>query len=202
MIWREKRVLLAILAILLAANTVFFFTYRVRYKNRLDDLDTRLEAAEAKLQRAQARRVKAEQTLRGYRQVEHDVMEVFDEHWSTEPRRLTALISEVKRLAIASSLVPSEYAFRRGEMERVSVGRGRKQETLGANEVLISFSVNGNYAQVRRLINLFELSQQFVIINSISLAEKQGNSLTLNLQLKTLFREAPPATAADAANRL
>ena len=35
MIWREKRVLLIVLGVLLAANTVFFFTYRVQYKNRL-----------------------------------------------------------------------------------------------------------------------------------------------------------------------
>src|SRR5438874_2592741 len=32
MIWREKRILLIVLGLLLAANTVFFFTYRVRYE--------------------------------------------------------------------------------------------------------------------------------------------------------------------------
>lgn len=200
MIWREKRMLLLILGLLLAANTVFFFTYRLRYQNRLDDLDARLEAAETKLEQARAQRARAEASLSGYRQVERDVVEVFDEHWSTEPRRFTALVTEVKRLAVASSLVPSAISFSRGEMQRVSTGRRR--ETLGANEVMISFSVNGSYAQVRRLINLFELSQQFVIINSISLAATEGNSLTLNLQLKTLFREAPAATAETASTRL
>jgi Tfp pilus assembly protein PilO len=200
MIWREKRILLLILAVLLAANTLFFFTYRVRYQNRLDDLDARLEAAETKLEQARAQRARAEASLRGYRQVERDVVEVFDEHWSTEPRRFTALLTEVKRLAVASSLVPSAITFTRGEMQRVNTGKRR--DTLGANEVMISFSVNGSYAQVRRLINLFELSQQFVIINSISLAAAEGNSLTLNLQLKTLFREAPAATAATESNRL
>lgn len=199
MIWREKRVLLIILGVLLAANTLFFFTYRVRYQNRLDDLDARLEAAETRLQKAQTQRLRAEQSLRGYRQVERDVLEVFDEHWSTESRRFTALLTEVKRLAVASSLVPSQYTFARAETERV--GTGRRREALGANEVVISFSVNGSYAQVRRLINLFELSQQFLIIQSISLAAKEGNSLTLNLQLKTLFRDAPAATAAAEPNR-
>ena len=201
MIWREKRILLIILGVLLAANTVFFFTYRVRYQNRLDDLDERLEAAETKLQRARDQRARAEQTLRGYRKVEQDVTEVFDEHWSTETRRFTALLTEVKRLAVASSLVPSAYSFSRGDVAKVATGN-RRRESIGANEVMINFSVQGSYAQVRRMINLFELSQQFVIINGISLAAKEGSSLTLNVQLKTLFRDAPPATEAGEPNRL
>lgn len=201
MIWREKRILLIILGVLLAANTVFFFTYRVRYQNRLDDLDARLEAAEGKLQRARDQRARAEQTVRGYRKVEQDVRAVFDEHWSTETRRFTALLGEVKRLAVASSLVPSAYSFARGEVDKVSTGN-RRRESVGASEVMINFSVNGSYAQVRRMINLFELSQQFVIINSLSLTAKEGSSLTLNVQLKTLFRDAPPAPAANEPNRL
>jgi len=41
MIWRERRTLLIVLGLLLAANTIFFFTYRVQYEQRLRDLDTR-----------------------------------------------------------------------------------------------------------------------------------------------------------------
>src|SRR5205807_1245036 len=39
MIWREKRILLIVLGVLLLANTIFFFTYRVQYVSRLEDLD-------------------------------------------------------------------------------------------------------------------------------------------------------------------
>jgi hypothetical protein len=189
MIWKERRVLLIILGALLVANTLFFFTYRVQYQSRLDALDTRLEAAEQELARARASRESAELTLRNYRNVERDVLEVFNTHWSTRPERLTILIAEVKRLAVASSLIPASYSFAQTEGRTLTSGRRPDREDLGANEVGISFTVQGNYQQTRRLINLLELSQQFVIIESIRLAAADERNLTLNLQLKTLFRD-------------
>ena len=39
------------------------------------------------------------------------------------------------------------------------------------------------------LINLIELSQQFMIIEGISLSAGDENKLSLNLRIKTLFRE-------------
>ena len=84
MIWREKRVLLILLALVLAANTMFFFTYRVQYQSRLDTLDERLAQVEGELDQARTARIKAEQTLQSYRKVENDVLQVFNEHWSTQ----------------------------------------------------------------------------------------------------------------------
>lgn len=199
MIWREKRILLILLALVLAANTMFFFTYRVQYQTRLDALDSRLEQVESELDAARTARLRAEQTLKSYRKVENDVLLVFNEHWATQPERFTKLFSEVTRLAMASSLEPSSYNFARGEAKRVSAG-GRGKENLGATEVSISFGVTGTYEQIRRLINLLELSRQFVIIEGINLATAEGESLTLDLRLKTIFRDEQPKGVAQ--NRL
>jgi Tfp pilus assembly protein PilO len=203
MIWREKRILLILLAVILAANAMFFFTYRVQYKSRLEALDTRLDDVQRELSQARAARVKAEQAFAGYRKVEGDVLEVFNEHWSTQEERFTQLVAEVKRLAVASSLVPDSYSFARGSTKRVSTGNSR--ETLGASEVQITFGVKGTYDQARRLINLLELSRQFVIIEGISLSSGDGNELALALRLKTLFRDEQPGadrTRGRSANRL
>lgn len=190
MIWREKRTLLLALAVLLAANAIFFFTYRVQYQSRLDALDARLAAAEEELEAARHARLQAEGTFASYRKLERDVMVVFDEHWSTQPERLTPLIAEVKRLAVASSLVPAAVTYVRSDARAIASGpRGRAADTLDASEVGISFVVQGSYEQVRRLINLLELSQQFVIIDRIALASGGEDTLTLNLHLKTLFRD-------------
>jgi hypothetical protein len=193
MIWKEKRVLLIILALVLVANTMFFFTYRVRYQSRLDALDERLAQVQGELDQARSARVRAEQTLVSYRKVENDVLMVFNEHWATQPERFTTLFAEVTRLAMASSLEPAAYNFRKGEVKRVSTGA--KRETLGANEVSISFGVQGTYAQVRRLINLLELSRQFVIIEGIALSAAEGDALSLDLKLKTIFRDEQPGGA-------
>lgn len=197
-IWRERRVLLIILGVLLLANTVFFFTYRVQYQSRLDALDTRLAEVEQELAQARNARVQSEQTLQAYRKVQNDVAAVFAEHWSTQAQRLTALITEVKRLAVASGLVPPTYTFARGAVRAEPLPGGRRlREGVGANEVGITFTVNGSYEQVRRLINLLELSRQFVIIERISLTTADERTLTLSLGLKTLFRDDQTNVASD-----
>src|SRR3982750_69759 len=111
MIWREKRVLLIILGVLLAANTIFFFTYRVQYQTRLDGLEQRRAQAEALLNTAKSAHAAAQQRYTNYRRIQSDVQTIYDKQWSTEARRLTVLITEVKRLAQASQLVPPSYSF-------------------------------------------------------------------------------------------
>jgi len=194
MIWRERRVLLIILGLLLAANTFYFFTYRVRYQARLTDREADLTQKEAELEQAQLARLRAERTYQSYRQIEHDVKEVFDEHWSTQNERLTKLIGEVKRLTEASSMLPASVGYSNAAVAGVEVGK--KKRAIGANEVGITFGVQGTYEQVRRLINLLELSRQFVIIDQISLTQAEGQTLNLSLRLKTLFRDEKPVAGA------
>ena len=187
MIWREKRLLLIILGVLLLANTVFFFTYRVQYVSRIEDLDGRQEQTKARLQQAHRTRTTAEQQLAAYKQVQNDLQILYNERWSTPMLRLTALIDEVRRLAAASHLEPPSYQFSNNETKNNST-RG----SVGTTSVGIAFNVQGTYEQVRRLINLLELSDQFVIIDGISLASNGSTTdktLTLNIRLKTLFRD-------------
>ena len=188
-IWREKRLLLIVLAILLAANTVFFFTYRVQYENRLEALDERLAEAKARLAQGQNARLAAERRYAMYQRIQTDVQQVYDQHWSTEAERLAPLIMEIKRLAVASQMVPKTYSFTQLEAASDAKQLGLRQGATGAKAVGISYTVSGTYEQVRRLINLLELSQQFVIVNSVTLSSSAEKELTLNLQLKTLFRD-------------
>lgn len=198
MIWREKRVLLIVLAVLLAANAVFFLTYRVRYQSRLTDMDERLAQAETALNRARSARVRAEQQYRSYKQVEADVAKIYNEYWGTRAERLTPMIGEVKRLTVASSLVPQTISFTETKVSvKTTAERRVKKAPIGANEVGIQFGVTGTYEQVRRLINLLELSRQFVIIDQIGLAAQEGQTLNFNIQVKTLFRDEDEPVVAD-----
>lgn len=193
MIWREKRILLIVLGLLLLANTIFFFTYRVQYVSRLQDLDARQEQAAARLDQARHARITAEQQLAAYKKVQSDLQVLYNERWSTALQRLTALIDEVRRLAAASHLEPPSYQFTTGETKNASVTTNTKG-SIGTTTVEIAFNVQGTYEQVRRLINMLELSDQFVIIDGISLASNAtaigaDKTLTLNIRLKTLFRD-------------
>ena len=195
MIWKEKRILLIVLALLLTANAIFFLTYRVQYQNRLDELDARLEEAEAALQNTRNARLHAQRNLTSYAKVEGDVKTVFEEHWATREERLTALIGEVKNLGEASGLVPTSYSFDQSDSKTKIPGAARsaaRQEVIGASEVGMSFNVRGSYAQARRLINLLELSRQFVIIDEIRLSAAEDETLSLTLHIKTIFRDVQP----------
>lgn len=187
MIWREKRILLGILGVLLLANAIFFFTYRVQYENRLKNLDERRQQSEARLVQARATRMTAENRVATYRRVQKDVQEIYTKNWGTERQRLTILIGEVKRLAVASNLgIPKATSYSRTATSQL-------RSSIPAETVQITFTVHGDYQQVRRLINLLELSDQFVIIDQVSLSSADNQTLTLTLHLKTLFRDTTGA---------
>jgi hypothetical protein len=202
MIWREKRILLIVLGLLLLANTIFFFTYRVQYVSRLQDLDARQEQAAARLDQARHARITTEQQLAAYKKVQSDLQVLYNERWSTALQRLTALIDEVRRLAAASHLEPPSYQFTTGETKNSTIVSNTKG-SIGTTTVEIAFTVQGTYEQVRRLINMLELSDQFVIIDGISLASSPttlgDKTLTLNIRLKTLFRDV--RTSAPSASK-
>jgi len=202
MIWREKSLLLVVLGVLLAANTLFFFTYRVQYESRLQELDQRLADSKARLDQARAARVAAERRYQTYRKIQGDVQEVFNERWATQTERLVPLITEIQRLAVASQLVPKSYGFAQTDAAPADADRSSSSKAMGATAVGINYSVSGTYEQVRRLINLLELSQQFVIIDQIALSSQEDKTLVLNLRLKTLFRnEGQPQQAAPGAGQ-
>lgn len=195
MIWREKRVLLIVLGVLLLANTLFFFTYRIQYESRLRDLDARLDSVKADLEGARRSRVAAEQQVAAYRKIERTVRDIYENRWSTEQQRLTRMIAEVKKLAAAASLTPASFAFDRVE------DRASARTATGATQVGVGFTVQGTYQQIRSLINQFELSEQFIIVDSISLSSENGDLLTMNIHVKTLFRGNAPAARPRAVNQ-
>lgn len=187
MIWREKRILLLVLGVLLAVNTIFFFTYRVQYENRLRALDDQRDTVKAELEAAKHARLVAEQQLAAYHKVENDIRQIYDEEWSTQQERLTPFIGEVMRQATASQLVPRSYAFGGTQTKGPA-----KTQSANAFEVSIAFPVEGTYQQVRALINRLETSDQFIIIDQISLGSENGERLNMTIRVKTLFRGTAP----------
>jgi len=138
MIWREIRLTLIILGVLLAANTIFFFTYRVQYENRLRSLDDQRDTVKAELEAARHSRVVAEQQLAGYHKVEKDIRQIYDDEWSTQNERLTPFIGEVMRLATSSQLVPRSYSFggnqTKGVAKTAAANAVERHGTGGARE--------------------------------------------------------------------
>jgi hypothetical protein len=186
MIWKEKRWLLIVLGALLLANLIFFVTYRVRFQERVAALDSRLDQTNDQLARARHARVSAERELATYRQIVTTVDRVYTDWWSTPEERLAPLLIELRTLARRSGLIPRAIGYDQSAVQREG----------DTSALTISFAVAGSYDQIRQLINLLELSDQFVIIDEISLGQGGRQGLHLNIRLRTLFRE--PAAAGRA----
>ena len=190
MIWREKKWLLIGLGAFLLANVVFFVTYRVQYEERVQDLNAKLEEAQDRLKKARNERATAEQELITYQETVKNIEIIYGDIWSTSDRRLASLIIEIRQLADKSGLT----------LKAIDYDLSAQKKELGANFFVVSFGVQGTYAQIRRLINLIELSRQFVIIDEISLTGDPAGSalLQMNLQLKTLFGGVPVPRVGEA----
>jgi Tfp pilus assembly protein PilO len=190
MIWKEKRWLLAILGALLVGNLLFFVTYRVRFQQRVEALDGRLDQTNEQLVQARSARVAAEKELAVHRQIVTAVEQVYDGWWGTPEQRLAPLLIELRALAKRSGLIPRS----------ISYDQSAQKKDGDTSELGISFGVSGSYDDIRRLINLLELTDQFVIIDEITLGQGGGSALTLNIRLRTLFR-APAAPVGGGAPR-
>lgn len=193
MIWREKRWLLIALGVLLLANLIFFLTYRVRFEQRVSATNDRLDQVTRTLEEARADRAAAEADLKNYRQVMTASEEVYRDWWGTSDERLGAILIELRDLARKSELPPRSVSYGQAAVDRPTA-EGQPSALTGTSALTISFGVSGSYQQVRRLINLIELSEQFIVIDEIGLNEVgSSGQLNLTLQLRTIFadRHAP-----------
>ena len=107
-----------------------------------------------------------------------DIEDFYESRLATERIRLTAVISEVKDLARRAGLEPGSISYPSEPVEKFDLSTR-----------FMVFSVDGRYAQLRRLINFLELSDMFLVVNEISLSgHGNGESLRISLRLSTTFR--------------
>jgi len=177
--WKQRRAWIVAIGALLVLNTIFFFTYRVRYEERVDDARVRLAQAKEQLSIATARRVDYEQQLAAHKTMIETINTVYDTWWSTPEKRLTKLIVEVRTLVEKCGL----------SVDAVSYARGDASQDGGTTTMDVTFTVQGTYLQLRQLINLLELSDEFIIIDSVSFnGDDPSGTIGLNLHLRTIFK--------------
>ena len=115
--------------------------------------------------------------------IEHNQRNIEDFYTSrlaTERTRLTAVIAEVKDLARRAGLEPGSISY-----------PSQAAADFEISTRYMVFSVNGSYAQLRRLINFLELSDMFLVLNEITIGgQGNGDKLRISLRLSTTFRSA------------
>lgn len=155
--------------------------YQTAFAGETEFLEGRLEAEQAQLEELRAKRLKVERFLEDA-QAQSDATNIlFRDHFSTEAERFTQLLREVRQLASRSGLSPSAFSYPQTDVEDQELSRRQ-----------VNFAVEGSYDQLRTFINLLELTDQFLALESVNLgggANERDPKLKIRLSLSTYFIE-------------
>ncbi len=190
-IWRRRLWVWLPALLFLLLNVALFSTYRLVVAGRLQAAKQELQSKERTLDR-----LRHESGIRNHRVVAASttadrMRELYQDRFSTQSRRFTAVTAEIRDLARRAGLEPSAMSYPSEEIQ--SYGLVKRSFTFG---------VEGTYQQLRQFINLLELTPSFVTLEQVSLSGEDGARLGIRLNLSTLFAQegaAPPAPAGDRA---
>lgn len=175
--WTRNLWIWLVPVVVLAINLTLWGLYQGSFAARRASLENISAGANLRLEKMKRERQAMEHFLTQVEGQREAIAAIYSDHFATEAERFTALLREVRNLARQAGLLPESFSYPK---ELIS--------DEGLVRRSITFSVTGNYEQVRRLVNFFELSDQFITLEQISLSGVSGNDrLSIRLQFSTLF---------------
>lgn len=179
--WGARAPLIAALSVLLVAGIAVLVTYRGFYDARLRALEaTRVElAARRDEAAAAAERVRA--TGQRLQTVQHELESFNQDVLGTRKERLAAIIEDVYALTQKAGLVPSQIGY-------------SMEDSVGVERLALTFSVQGRYADLKRLLFSFENNPRFLLVENVAVAtdDREPDVLRLNLVVAHYFRPESP----------
>lgn len=176
-LWRRRALLWApaLAFFVLAAGALGL--YHARFAGEAEISERALERARGALAELTAERRALERDLERIRTNRTALASFYGQRLATESERLTRVIAEVKDLAERSGLSPGAISY-----------PDERLEGFGLRRRSFVFAVQGSYSDLRRLINLLELSPSFLTLEEVRLNEGGGGGrLGISLRLSTLF---------------
>jgi type IV pilus assembly protein PilO len=176
-IWRQRLWVWVPALVFFLANAGAFAVYKLGYAGRVESLQETLDDQQRQLQQVTAEQRSTQTMLDRVRTNEQQVEQLYAGRLSTRSRRLTGITSEVKELAQKSGLVPRAISYPEEDIQE-----------FGLIKRSFVFSVEGTYVELRKFINLLEVSPSFLSLDEVSLVgNSQGQELRIDLSLSTLF---------------
>jgi Tfp pilus assembly protein PilO len=182
--WRARLPLFVVLAVVFVAATTVLIGYHAFYDERFKALEkTRAQLAAKRDEAAEAARriVKTEERLHT---LKRDLEDFNRDVLGGRKERLAAVIEDVYHLTEKAGTVPGQisYSF---------------DEVGAATRLALAFSVQGRYADIKKLLFSFESNPRFLLLESVALAtdDVQPDALRLNLTVAHYFRPDDSAAA-------
>jgi Tfp pilus assembly protein PilO len=160
--------------------------YSSSFAGQVERLESRYQATSDTLTEIQDEQRLIEEFMERIESHRAQVASLHYETFQTEEQRLTKVLPEIKRLARQAGLRPTSLSYPRKRIPGHDLVRRD-----------VSFTVQGTYDQLRTFINFLELTDHFIMLNSVSLSgggEGRGNPpLRIKLVLSTIFTSRDPA---------
>ncbi|HEX3531293.1 MAG TPA: hypothetical protein VH988_29885 [Thermoanaerobaculia bacterium] len=202
-IWRQRLWVWVPALVFFLANATAYTVYRFGFADRVASLQEDLKDRRERLDPLDARRQKLQALLASSKRTDQEIRKLYAESFSTRRARLTNINTEVKTLARKAGLDPRSFSYPEEQIQQ-----------YGLIKRSFIFSVEGSYVNLRKFINLLELSDSFLTLESINLtpgsSERQGkgragfapavptaapspesSELRISLTLSTLFARDP-----------
>lgn len=163
--------------LVLGVNLLLLVVYETSFASRRVSLESISVRAGERLERMRKERGEMELFLAQVERQKQAIDAIYSQHFATEADRFTQLLREVRQLGRQAGLAPESFSYPKEELGEEGLVRRK-----------ITFAVTGNYEQVRRLINFFELSDQFITLEDIQLSgDATSDRLAIRLSFSTLF---------------
>lgn len=179
-VWRERPWTWIVPLAFVALNLLVFGIYRARYAGGVEKLEARYEQDAEVLAQLRDSVAQANGLLTRAERQQEEIDLLYSVHFATESERFTALLREVRTLARTAGLDPGSYTYPETDLEDFSLVQRQ-----------VNFGVEGTYEQLRTFLNLLELSDQFVTLETVALGgQSTGTSspvLSVRLSLTTYF---------------
>ena len=188
-IWRLRLWVWVPALLFFLANATAYVVYRFGFANRVESLEARLEEKNKELAPLEGKRKNLERLIARSRRNDEEISSLYDERFSTRSQRLTRVTAEIKQLARTAGLNPLAITYPEEEIE-----------AYGLVKRSFSFAVDGTYLELRKFINLLELSDSFLTLEEVTLdgeAGEQGPELHMRLHLSTLFASETGSEESD-----
>jgi len=184
-IWRHRVWVWLPALLFFVLNVALFSTYRLVVAGRLLAARQELKSKEATLAHLQHESATRNRRVVAARTTADRMRQLYQDRFSTQSRRFTAVTAEIRDLARRAGLEPSAMSYPTEEIE-----------DYGLVKRNFTFSVQGTYQNLRQFINLLELTPSFVTLEQVSLSGEDGARLGIRLNLSTLFADQDQPQAA------
>lgn len=176
--FRERKVLFAVLLVVLAVNAVVLVSYRTFYDERLRALLSEQDSLEQARDRARRAAEEAVASERRLFETQTALTSFFNETLGKREERIAPLIEEIYRTTRAAGLRPD------------SIGYSSVDEP-GTDALAMTFAVQGPYLSVKRLLSELERSPRFLVVEQLALGGGSADDpdiVRISITLKNYFR--------------